>query len=221
MAAPGGEVVGADHCPATLDLAPAADVVGWCEVGDRAVLVVGGETGDAADFPERALVEQAVDALAAGELAATALPDDAGILRPWRESLVGQGLHRRDIAQQRCPRLTLICGHALGTLGRRDYGEHLAGLHVVAGLQWLRSGDGARARCGDLGFHLHRADDEEWFARLHAVAFVGAHFEHGTGHRTGDGFLASGHFEVRGGRRRRRARAANDGYAHDRGLLLQ
>ena len=222
MPAPGGEVVGAYDRAATLDLAPAADVIGRREIGDRAVLVVGGEPGDAAHFPERAFVEQEVDALAAGELAAAALPNDAGVFGSRRESLVGQGLHRADVAQQGRPGLIVIVrGDALGTFGRRDHGEHLARLDVVARLQRLRGGKRACARRGDLGFHLHRADDEQGIARLHAVAFVGAHLEHGPGHRAGDGLLARGHVEVGSGRRGRRARTADRGHPHDGGLLLQ
>ena len=60
----------------------------------RAVVVVRGEAGDAADLAERALVEQQRDALAAGELAAAALADDAGVLRAGREARVRDALQR-------------------------------------------------------------------------------------------------------------------------------
>ena len=80
VAAPGSEVVGADDGGAALDPAPSADVVRRREVDDRAAVVIGGETGDAADLVEAALVQQQVDALPAGQLAAAALPHDAALL---------------------------------------------------------------------------------------------------------------------------------------------
>src|SRR5690606_1569996 len=92
VAAAGGEVVGAHDGEAAVDLAPAADVVGRGEGGDPAVLVVGGEAGHAAHLADRALVEEQVDALAAGQLAPAALADDAGVLRARGQPGVGQAL---------------------------------------------------------------------------------------------------------------------------------
>ena len=71
----------------------------------RPVVVVGGEAGDAADLAERALVEQEVDALAAGELAPAALAHDAGVGRAGRQARVGEALEGGDVVEHRRPRL--------------------------------------------------------------------------------------------------------------------
>jgi len=92
MAAARGEVVGADHAWPPLDPAPAADMVGRGEVGDAALLVIAGEPGQAADLAEAAVVEQKIDPLAAGELAAITLTHHAGIGRAGCEAGVGDGL---------------------------------------------------------------------------------------------------------------------------------
>ena len=52
MAAARGEIIGADNRRAAGDTAPAAHMVGGRERGDIAVLVIGGETGQAADLAE-------------------------------------------------------------------------------------------------------------------------------------------------------------------------
>ncbi len=54
--------------------------------GDPAVVVVAGEAGEAADLAEAAGVEQQVDPLAAGQLAAAALAHHARVLRVGREA---------------------------------------------------------------------------------------------------------------------------------------
>src|SRR5690606_40260872 len=73
VAAAGSEVVGADHRSAALDGAPAADVIRGRERRDAAFLVVRGEAGDTADFPERAFVEPRCDALPDGTHAEVAM----------------------------------------------------------------------------------------------------------------------------------------------------
>ncbi len=137
VAAAGGEVVGADDGGAPLDLAPAADVVGRREVGDGAVLVVGGEAGQAAHLAEAAGIEQQVDALAAGQLAAVALADDAGILGAGGEAGVGDVLQGRDLGHHRGPAV-LAVGAGLARVAvvgaGDDGGDDLAGCHRGADL---------------------------------------------------------------------------------------
>ena len=75
-APPHGEVVAAYRHGAAVDAAAAHDEVGRHEVGEVAGLVVLRLAGDGADLVERAGIEQALDALAHGELAAVMLALD-------------------------------------------------------------------------------------------------------------------------------------------------
>ncbi len=145
------EVVGADHGRATGDLAPAADVVRRRERGDVALLVVGGEPGDAPNLAERALVEQQGDTLAARELAPAALADHPASVEPGAN---------RDSAKccsvptsSRTPPPGLVAdprrrgGAALGVVvGGCDRNHDLPGRHHVADAQGLHGGDPSRAR---------------------------------------------------------------------------
>ena len=199
VAAAGGEVVGADDGGAALDPAPSADMVRRREVDDRAAVVIGGETGDAADLVEAALVQRQVDALPAGQLAAAALPDDAALLGSGRQALVRQGLHRGHVLEHRRPRVLGFVGpgsrHAFGRCdGRHD----LARLHRVARLQRLEGGHPAVAGRRYGGLHLHRADDEQGLAGGDLFAVRRAHLEDRAGHRAGDGLLAGFDGEFRG-----------------------
>src|SRR5262249_45758085 len=123
VAAAGGEVVGADDRLPSLDLAPAANVVGRGEVSDAALVVVGGEAGDAAHLAEAARIEQQVDALAAGELAAVALAHDAGIGRSRREASVGEVLQGAYFGQRRAPTVVAVNAMGAGAFPGRD-GRH-------------------------------------------------------------------------------------------------
>ena len=78
-------------------------MVGRGEIGDRAVFVVGGEAGQAADFAKAPLIEQQVDPLAAGELAAGALANDTRVGGIWREAATGDVLQGFDLGQQGGP----------------------------------------------------------------------------------------------------------------------
>ena len=109
MAAARGEVVGADDAGTALDAALAADMACRRELGDVAVLVERGKARQAADLAEAAGIEQPVDALAAGELAAVALAHHAGIGRAGRQPLVGDRLQGRDLVEHRRPAFVRRC----------------------------------------------------------------------------------------------------------------
>ena len=174
MAAARGEVVGADDAGAALDAALAADMAGRREFGDVAASSKRREARQAADLAEAAGIEQSVDALAAGELAAVALAHHAGIGRAGRQPLVGDRLQGRDLVQHRCPALVRRHGRrGPGGAGRRlDDGEDLPALDRVADGQRRQGLDHAGAGRGDGGLHLHGADDEQQVARLHRAALA-------------------------------------------------
>src|SRR5205823_3075785 len=113
MAAAGGEIVGADDGAAVLDAAPAANVIGGRELGDVAVVVVGGEAGDGAHFAKRVLIEQEGDALVGGELAAASLADDAGVFGIGREAGVGDVFQALDLGEEGRPGLVGVRGRPL------------------------------------------------------------------------------------------------------------
>ena len=79
MAAARGEIVSAYHGRPALDFAPAADMVGGREACDSSIVVIVREAREAADLAKAAGVEQQIDSLAAGQLAAIALADHARI----------------------------------------------------------------------------------------------------------------------------------------------
>ena len=122
MAAARGEIVGADDGRAAVDLAPAADVVGGGEAGDPSILVVVREAREAADLAKAAGVEQQVDPLAAGQLAAIALADHARIVRIGREAAMGDRLQRLHVGKQRRPGVVAIVARR-GWLHRRAWLE--------------------------------------------------------------------------------------------------
>ena len=72
------------------------------------VVVEAREAREAADLAEAAGIEQQVDALAAGELAAVALAHHAGIVRAGRQPLVGDRLQGRDLVQHRRPAFVAV-----------------------------------------------------------------------------------------------------------------
>src|SRR5579872_5919700 len=76
-----GEIVGAYDDRAARDLAPSSHVVGGREAGHAPFVVVIRKSSETADLAKAARVEQHVDALAAGQLAAMALAHDARIVR--------------------------------------------------------------------------------------------------------------------------------------------
>ena len=171
------------------------------ELGDVAVLVVRREAREAADLAEGAGIEQHVDALAAGELAAVALAHHAGIVRAGREALVGDRLQGRDLGQHRRP--AFVCRHrrdGLGGAGRRlDHGEDLAAIDGVAHRQRRQRGDGAGAGRRDGGLHLHGADDEQQVARFHLGAFASLDVDDRSRMRAFDGLVPGRHRQGTGG----------------------
>ena len=207
----------------TLDLAPAADVVGGGERRDVAVFVVGREARDAAHFAECTVVEQEFDTFPAGQLAPATLSDDAGIFGAGREAFVGERLHRSDILQEWRPSvLRLVVTHTHGSGLGLDDREHLPRLDAVACAQGLYRHYRAVAGCRHLGFHLHRANDDEGIARADVVALLDTELQHGAGHGTGHGLLSRRDVERCGGAANRsNTRTTNGGNAHDRGLLLE
>ncbi len=108
-------------------------------------------------------------------------------------------------------------------LCRRDDRDDLVRLHRVAGGERLERRHRAGERRGNLGLHLHRADDEQGFARGDAVAFGDPDLQDGSGHGAGDGVLAglNGQFGRCRRRRDRGAGAARHGDAHHRRLPPQ
>ena len=195
VAAARGEVVGADDAGTALDAALAADMACRRELGDVAVLVERGEARQAADLAEAAGIEQPVDALAAGELAAVALAHHAGIGRAGRQALVGDRLQGRDLVEHRRP--AFVRRHrrnGLGGAGRRlDHREDLAAVDGVAHRQRRQRGDGAGAGRRDGGLHLHGADDEQQVARFHLGAFARLDVDDRSRMRAFDGLVPGRH----------------------------
>src|SRR5579862_1013132 len=108
MPAARGEIIGTDHdCPA-LDLAPAADMVGGCKACYPSLVVVVGETCEAADLAKAAGVEQQIDPFAACQLAPIALADHARIGRIGREASMGHRLQCLNVSQQRRPGVSAV-----------------------------------------------------------------------------------------------------------------
>ncbi len=152
---------------ATVDLAPAADVVGRREIGDRAVFVVRRESGKAAHFAERSLIEQQRDAFATREFAAAALSHYAGVARIAREASIGDVLQCAHFREQRRP--GVFAAEARGSnravrLRGGDDGNHLPHCHRVADTEALHLRYGAGARRRHRGFHLHRGNDRNRLA---------------------------------------------------------
>ena len=219
VTAAGGEVVGADDGAAAVDLAPAANVIGRREGGYRALLVVGGETSDAADLAEGAGIEEQIDALPAGVLAAAALTHHAGIFGPGGQALERQPAHGGDVVEQRRPRRLFGCRLARRARGRIQHRHHLARGHAVADVERLRLGHHAGARGRHLGLHLHRAHHQERLSRLNALAGAHPHIQHRAAHWTSDRFLTRAHRQ--GGRRGGNGRRACATCAQRCGLLPQ
>ena len=156
------------------------------ESGHGAVLVVGGEPGDAAHFAERARVEEQFDALPAGQLAAAALAHHTRVLRPRREPFEGQAAHGGHVLQQRRPRLPRRClrrvrpGPVRGCEQRHD----LSRRDRVARPEWLQRRDDAVAGRAHDRLHLHRADDEHGIPRAERIAGRGFDRDDGSRQRT-------------------------------------
>jgi len=118
-----GEVIAADDDPAPLDAARAHHVVRWPEGGEVAVLVRR-HAGEDADLAEGAVVQEAVDALADGELAAAALTLDVLLAaHPVGElSAVGE------LVQFRLPDHARAPLRGVPSLAERHGGLHWRGL---------------------------------------------------------------------------------------------
>src|SRR5438045_7527012 len=94
-----GEIIGAYHDRASDDLTPSADVVGGCEARDATLLIIFCETCEAADLAKAAGIEEQIDPLSTGQLAAVALADDSGINRVGREAAMRDILQRLNVGQ--------------------------------------------------------------------------------------------------------------------------
>ena len=226
VAAARGEVVGADHRGAPVDLAPSTDHVGRREIRDLARLVVRREAGHAAHLAERAFVQQQPDPFAARQLPAATLAHDARVVRAGRKPLVGEPLHRRHVLQHRRPSFhVVLCGpgrrFGFRCVAGSQHHQHLAGGHAVAGMQGQRGTHRSRARRRDDRLHLHRIDDGQRLARSHGGPHGCAELDQAARHRTLHRALGSADVERgeprRRGCSRRRATASADG----RGLPFQ
>src|SRR5262249_31126892 len=111
-ATPHGEVVPADDDGTAVDATAAEDEVGRRQVGQGTVLV-DGLAGDGADLVERARVEEGVDALPNGELAAVVLAGDL----LGAAHAPGQVLGPAQLGDLGCPCPVVAVPH-----GRRWYG---------------------------------------------------------------------------------------------------
>src|ERR1700689_764552 len=152
MTAARGEVVGAHHDRAAVDLAPATDMVGGREAGDPSILIIVREAGEAADFAKDAGVEDQIDSLPAGQLAARALPNHARIGRTLREAMMRDLLQRLHIGEHRRPGVvTVAARRGCGTvaLSRSDRGDNLASRDDGADLGWPYLGQDAGTGCSD------------------------------------------------------------------------
>ena len=172
VAAARGEVVGADDRRAALDRAPAADVVGRREVGDVAVVVVGGEAGEAADLAE-ACRRRAAASMRSRQVSLPRLR--------WRTTpgSVEPGARRSCGDAPAAPRPRRASASSLssaaarrsgpGGAGRRlDHGEDLACRRRRRPTDSdANVGDDAGAGRRDGGLHLHGADDEQRVAGVH------------------------------------------------------
>ena len=187
MAAARSEIVGAYHDRAAVDLAPSADVVGRREAGDASIFVIIGETRETADLAKAAGIEEQIDSLPAGQLAARRAdgprPDPSNRVRSGRCAICLQCLH---VGEQRRPGVVAIAarrGCVAVALDGRDRGDDLAGRDVGADLGWPEFGHNAGAGGGDRGFHFHRADDHQRRAGLDRGAGFHREFDNRARHR--------------------------------------
>ena len=174
MSAPRGKVVRADNGRASVDLSPAADVVGGREGRDPAVLVIRGEAGKTAHLTERVFIQQQGDAVPAGQFTARTLSDDAGVIGTGCEAGMCQLLQGFDFVEHRRPGLIDISFSEIArriARIRRDLGHDLSRHDFVSHPHGLYRSDRARAWRRDRGFHLHGADDKQRIAGVYAAAF--------------------------------------------------
>src|SRR5882672_381086 len=132
-----GEIVGAHHNGSSVDLAPATDMVGGREAGDPSILVVVREACEAADLAKAASVEQQIDSLPAGQLAARALANHARIYRIRREAVMGDRLQSLHVGEHWRPSVVAIAmrqGCVTFALSRSNRGDNLAGRNNGADL---------------------------------------------------------------------------------------
>ena len=173
MPAARGEIVGAYHDRPAVNLAPAADMVGGREARDPSIFVIVREAREAADLAKAAGVEQQIDSLAAGQLAARALADHARIGRLRREAAMRDRLQRLHVGEHWRPGIVAIAawrGCVTVALSRSDRGDDLARRDNGADLGGPDRGHDAGAGCGDRGFHFHGADDHQRRAGLNRSA---------------------------------------------------
>src|SRR5579862_2511878 len=157
-----GEIVRAHHDRPAVDLAPSTDMVGGCEARDLSIFIVVCEAREAPDLAKAAGVEQQIDSLPAGQLAARALAYHARIGRPRREAVMGDRLQRLHVGEHWRPGIVAIAawrGCVTVVLGRSDRGDDLASRDDGADLGGPDRGNDAGTRCVDRGFYFHCADD--------------------------------------------------------------
>src|ERR1700720_2742969 len=103
-----GEIIRAHHHRPAVDLAPATDMVGGREARDLSIFVVVCETCEAPDLAKAAGVEQQIDSLPAGQLAARALANHARIGRIRREAVMGDRLQSLHVGEHWRPSVVAI-----------------------------------------------------------------------------------------------------------------
>src|SRR5271170_884491 len=126
-------------------------MVGGREAGDPSILVVVREACEAADFAKAACVEQQIDSLPAGQLAARALTNHARIGRTRREAVMRDLLQRLHVGEHWRPGVvTIAAWRGCGTvaLGRSDRGDNLTGSDNSAELGRPDRGHDTGTGCG-------------------------------------------------------------------------
>src|SRR6185295_15923694 len=135
VSAAGGEIVGAYHARSSVDLAPATDVIGRRKVRNAALIIIAGESRQAADLMKAVLVQQQIDAFAASQFSAAALANNAGVERAGRETAMGNVLQRLHFGKQRRPGVVAMPPQrprVVAAMHRDDRSHNLAGGDAVA-----------------------------------------------------------------------------------------
>src|SRR5271170_3147204 len=196
MATARGETGGAYHDRPAIDLAPATDMVGGREARDPSILIIVREACEAADFAKAARVEDQIDSLTAGQLAARALAHHSRIGRTRCETVMRDLLQRLHVGEHSRPGIVAIAawrGCSTVALSRSDRGDDLAGRDDGAELGGPYRGHYAGTGCGDRSFHFHGADDHQRRTGLNRGACLDRELDNGALHRAFDAFLAARH----------------------------
>ena len=189
-------------------------MVGGRESSDIAVLVVGCETGHAAHLSEAAFVKSRSMRSRQVNLPRLRWRTTPGSSEPGARRFNASACMAATSLSSGAQLSFSLCWMRCASAAGGDRCEHLAGFHVVAGIQRLCGGDHAVARRDHLRFHLHGANDQQRIASFHAIALVNANLQYGTCHGAGDRFVAGWHFQsCRGSAARSGAGAAYRGHA--------